>query len=93
MVIALASLALIFAMVGLIGILSYSVQQQVRDFGVRRALGATTNDVLRLVVGSAARRVSIPPSRCATPEVGALRSSACPACRHPPPNVWPARLV
>ena len=37
-------------MVGVFGILAYSVQQRVRDFGVRRALGATTNDVLRLVV-------------------------------------------
>ena len=42
-------------MVGVFGILAYSVQQRVRDFGVRRALGATTSDVLRLVVGSAAR--------------------------------------
>ena len=38
-------------MVGVFGILAYSVQQRVRDFGVRRALGATTGDVLRLVVG------------------------------------------
>ena len=38
-------------MVGVFGMLAYSVQQRVRDFGVRRALGATTGDVLRLVVG------------------------------------------
>jgi putative ABC transport system permease protein len=31
------------------------VQQHVRDFGVRRALGATTNDILRLVMSNAAR--------------------------------------
>jgi ABC-type antimicrobial peptide transport system permease subunit len=41
-------------MVGVFGILAYSVQQRVRDFGVRRALGATTGDVLRLVLASAA---------------------------------------
>lgn len=41
------------------GILAYSVQQRVRDFGVDRALGATTNDVLRLVVGSAPRTVAL----------------------------------
>jgi ABC-type antimicrobial peptide transport system permease subunit len=30
----------------------------VRDFGVRRALGATTSDVLRLVIGSAVRVIA-----------------------------------
>ena len=40
-------------MVGLFGVLGYTVQLRVRDFGIRRALGATTRDVLRLVVASA----------------------------------------
>jgi putative ABC transport system permease protein len=55
MVSAFAVLAVMLAMVGVFGILAYSVQQRVRDFGVRRALGATTSDVLRLVVGNAVR--------------------------------------
>ena len=50
MVGAFAALAVVLAMVGVFGILAYSVQQRMRDFGVRRALGATSNDVLRLVV-------------------------------------------
>src|SRR5262245_52239743 len=53
-----AALALLLAMVGVFGILGYSVQQRMRDFGVRRALGATTNDVLRLVVGGAVRVIA-----------------------------------
>jgi putative ABC transport system permease protein len=57
LVVAFAALALVLAMVGVFGILAYSVQQQVRDFGVRRALGATTSDILRLVTGNAARVV------------------------------------
>jgi putative ABC transport system permease protein len=57
LVMSFAGLALVLAMAGLSGILAYSVQQQVRDFGVRRALGATTGDVLRLVAGSAARLI------------------------------------
>jgi putative ABC transport system permease protein len=57
MVMAFAALALVLAMVGVFGILAYSVQQSVRDFGVRRALGATTQDVLGLVLINAARVV------------------------------------
>ena len=53
LVITFAVLALVLAMVGLFGILAYSVQQRVREFGLRRALGATSGDVLRLVAGSA----------------------------------------
>ena len=55
---AFAALALVLAMVGVFGILAYSVQQRVRDLGVRRALGASTNDVVRLVVTGAARVVA-----------------------------------
>jgi putative ABC transport system permease protein len=53
LVTAFAALALILAMVGVFGVLAYSVQQRVGDFGVRRALGATAGDVMRLVIGSA----------------------------------------
>ena len=40
LVIAFAALALILAMVGVFGILAYSVQQHVRDFGVRQGAWA-----------------------------------------------------
>jgi putative ABC transport system permease protein len=50
LVITFAGLALMLAMVGVFGVLAYSVEQRVRDFGIRRALGATAGDVLRLVV-------------------------------------------
>ncbi len=53
MVTTFAGLALLLAMVGVFGILAYSVQQRAKDLAVRRALGATTKDVLRLVVRSA----------------------------------------
>jgi putative ABC transport system permease protein len=58
MVMTFAALALVLAMVGVFGILAYMVQQRIRDFAVRRALGATTSDVLRLVVGSASRVIA-----------------------------------
>jgi ABC-type antimicrobial peptide transport system permease subunit len=42
-------------MVGVFGILAYAVQQRMRDFGVRRALGASSGEVLRLVLANATR--------------------------------------
>jgi ABC-type antimicrobial peptide transport system permease subunit len=50
-----AGLALALAMVGVFGVLAYSVQQRVRELGLRRALGASGADVFRLIAGSAAR--------------------------------------
>jgi putative ABC transport system permease protein len=69
LVTAFAALAVVLAMVGVFGILAYSVQQRVRDFGVRRALGATTGDVLRLVVSGALRIV------CAGAVIGLILSA------------------
>jgi putative ABC transport system permease protein len=59
LVITFATLALVLAMVGVFGILAYSVQQRVREFGVRIAMGATMADMLGLVLGSAARVIAV----------------------------------
>jgi ABC-type antimicrobial peptide transport system permease subunit len=46
-----AGMAVLLALIGIYGVIAYSVAQRTQEVGIRRALGAQQSDILWMVVG------------------------------------------
>jgi ABC-type antimicrobial peptide transport system permease subunit len=52
-------IAALLATMGIYGLVSFAVLQRMKEIGIRKAIGARTSEIVRLIVGGSAALVSI----------------------------------
>jgi putative ABC transport system permease protein len=58
MVLFLGLVAVVLAVVGIYGVVSFGVSRRTREFGIRAALGATKGDIMRFVLRSGIKSIA-----------------------------------
>jgi ABC-type antimicrobial peptide transport system permease subunit len=56
---AFGALGTLLAMMGIYGLVAFTVAQRTRELGIRKAVGATSSDIVRLVISGSAVPVGI----------------------------------